>query len=187
LESEVLASLGMAVIATDLNGYIIYWNRAAEQLYGWTSDEIDGRNIIDVTPSAESRAAAVAILDSLTKGESWSGTFETRHKEGHKLLVDVTNSPIRDQQRKLTAIVGISKLVEETKEAPSTPASGFPQIISRMLSGVRAAARMPADSPRDLLRGFAIAGLLYGLAWGASYCSTLFFPTGCHSFHSFPR
>jgi PAS domain S-box-containing protein len=168
LESEVLASLGVAVIATDLNGYIIYWNRAAEHLYGWTADEVDGRNIIDVTPSAESRAAAVAIFDSLTKGESWSGKFETRHKEGHRLLVDVTDSPIRDQQGKLTAIVGISKLVDEAKEVHSTTTNGLREIISRMIRGVRAAVRrIPTDSPRDLLRGFAIAGLLYGLAWGA--------------------
>lgn len=168
LESEVLASLGLAVIATDLNGYIIYWNRAAEHLYGWTADEVDGRNIMDVTPSAESRAAAVAIFDSLTKGESWSGTFETRHKDGHKLLVDVTDSPIRDQQGKLTAIVGVSKLVRETRETPSTSATGFADILPQMLSGIRAAlARMPATSRRELLRGFAIAGLLYGLACGA--------------------
>jgi PAS domain-containing protein len=40
LESEVLAVLGVAVIATDLNGYIIYWNRAAERFYGWSADEV---------------------------------------------------------------------------------------------------------------------------------------------------
>jgi PAS domain S-box-containing protein len=168
LESEVLAVLGVAVIATDLNGYMIYWNRAAERFYGWSADEVEGRNIIDVTPSAESRAAAVAIFDSLTRGESWSGKFETRHKEGHRLLVDVTDSPIRDQQGKLIAIVGTSKLVDEAREVPSTSTNGFHEIISRMMRGVRAAAaRMPTDSPRDLLRGLAIAALLYGLDWGA--------------------
>jgi PAS domain S-box-containing protein len=157
----------MAVIATDLDGYIIYWNRAAEHLYGWTADEVDGHNIIDVTPSAESRAAAVAIFDRLTKGESWSGTFETRHKEGHTLRVDVTDSPIRDEQGKLTTIVGVSKLVDETKEAPSTSSSGYHETISRILGVRTAATRMLTDSPRDLLRAFGIAALLYGLAWGA--------------------
>src|SRR5215218_9388820 len=167
LEPELLGSLGMAVIATDINGYIIYWNRTAEHLYGWTADEVDGRNIIDVTPSAESRAAAMAIFDCLTKGESWSGTFETRHKNGHQLLVDVTDSPIRDQQGKLTAIVGISKLVDETEKPPSGPASGSPKIIPRFLRGVRAVIRTMSTDRPGLLRGFAFAGLLYGLALGA--------------------
>jgi two-component sensor histidine kinase len=79
----------------------------------------------------------------------------------------VTDSPIRDQQGKLTAIVGVSKLVDEKKEVPSTSTKRFHD-ISRMTRGVRAAvARMPTDSPRDLLRGFAVTSLLYGLAWGA--------------------
>lgn len=176
LESEVLASLPVAVIATDLNGYIIFWNRAAEQLYGWTADEVDGRNIIDVTPSAESRAAAIAIFDTLTKGESWSGTFETRHKQGHTLRVAVTDSPIRDQQGKLTAIVGISKLADETTQAPATTFE-FHDIISRMPGRFRAAvAAMGTGSPRHLLRDFAIAGLLYGVAWGIRISLDLVIP-----------
>jgi PAS domain S-box-containing protein len=186
-ESEVLASLPVAVIATDLNGYIIFWNRAAEHLYGWTADEVDGRNIIDVTPSAESRAAAVAIFDSLTKGESWSGTFETRHKEGHTLRVDVTDSPIRDEQGKLAAIVGLSKLAEETKEGAATSAGGFHEIISRVPRGVRAAvARMRTDSPRDLLRAFAIAALLYGLAWAVRISLDLVIPNRLPFISFFP-
>jgi PAS domain S-box-containing protein len=176
LESELLGSLGVAVIATDINGYIIYWNRAAEHLYGWTADEVEGRNIIDVTPSAESRAAALAIFDRLTKGESWSGTFETRHKNGHRLLVDVTDSPIRDQQGKLTAIVGISNLVDETEKESSSSASGYLEIIPRMMRGVRAVIRRMSTDRPDLLRGFAIAGLLYGLALGARILLDLIIP-----------
>jgi PAS domain S-box-containing protein len=109
LEARLLNSLGDAVIATDLNGYIIFWNRSAETLFGWTADEVEGRNIIDVLTSPDSRALGIAIFEKLTKGEMWSGEFETRHKDGHPLLVDVADYPVRDQQGGLTAIVGISK------------------------------------------------------------------------------
>ena len=37
-----------AVIATDVGGAIVYWNDAAEDLYGWRSDEVIGRNVVDV-------------------------------------------------------------------------------------------------------------------------------------------
>jgi PAS domain S-box-containing protein len=164
LGSDVLASIGAAVIVTDLDGYILYWNPAAEHLYGWTADEVDGRNIIDVTPTDQSRVAAAAIFDRLTRGETWSGSFETQHKTGYKLLVDVTDSPIRDEQGKLTAVVGISKLIDDAKHTSAKSTSGLREIISAALKRISA---LPYDSSRDLLRGFAIAGLLYGLAWVA--------------------
>lgn len=170
LESGLLNALGEAVIATDLDGYVIYWNRAAESLYGWTADEVIGRNILDVTPSAESRAAAAVIFDRLTKGESWSGKFKTRHKDGRCLLVHVTDYPVRDTQGKLTAIVGISKAVEEAVKMPSEPAGdAAARLLNRSWMKVRSvfgSLTNRAELPR-LLRGFAIAVLLYGFALGA--------------------
>ncbi len=169
LETELLNSLGEAVIATDLHGYVIFWNRAAERLYGWTADEVEGRSILDVTPAAESRAAAVAIFEKVTKGETWSGEFETRHKDGRRLLVDVTDYPVRDLQGKLTAIVGISKAVEKTAAAAREPASRtaaplFDAASASLRSLFRGSTH---DTERaHLWRGFAIAFLLYGVALG---------------------
>ena len=57
-ECQLLNALGDAVIATDLNGSIVFWNLAAERLYGWRASDVEGRNILDVTPSSQSRAAA---------------------------------------------------------------------------------------------------------------------------------
>ena len=94
LEAGLFNSLGDAVVATDLNGYIIFWSSAAESLYGWTADEVEGRNIIDILTSANSRALGIAIFEKLTKGERWSGEFETRHKDGHALLI-ITDYPVR--------------------------------------------------------------------------------------------
>jgi PAS domain S-box-containing protein len=176
-----------AVIATDLNGYIIYWNRAAGNSTVGPRTKSKGRNVLDVLPSAESRAAAVSIFDRLTKGESWSGTFETRHKNGHRLLVDVTDSPIRDQQGKLTAIVGISNLVDETEKVPSSSARSSLEIFTRMLRGVRAIVRRVSTDRPDQLRGFAIAGQLYGLAVGARILLDLVIPFQLPFISFFPR
>ena len=43
-QARLLDSVGQAVIATNLEGTILYWNRAAEQIYGWKSAEVLGRN-----------------------------------------------------------------------------------------------------------------------------------------------
>src|SRR5262245_5573968 len=164
LEPELLNALGDAVIATDINGYIIFWNRAAEWLYGWTADEAAGRNILDVTPNKQSRALAAAIFDRLAKGESWSGEFETRHKDGHTLLVTVNDYPVRDHSGQLVAIVGVSRAAGEATKTRS-PLSDR-QFLSRAFARARSVfLQHVGDGERQhLLRGFANAAVLYGLA-----------------------
>jgi PAS domain S-box-containing protein len=52
-QRRLLDAIGQAIIATDLPGRIIYWNRAAKELYGWSTEEVMGRPIVEVTPSEE--------------------------------------------------------------------------------------------------------------------------------------
>src|SRR5258708_4129134 len=82
----ILDAIQQAVIATDLNGDITYWNRFAQALYGWKAEEVLGRNILDVTPTDVSRQTALEILDRLVKGETWAGEFWVRDKAGQAFL-----------------------------------------------------------------------------------------------------
>jgi PAS domain S-box-containing protein len=108
LLERIVGSMQQAVIATDLDGRIEYWSRGAERLYGWTACEVVGRNIIDVTPSTMSRAQAVELMERLSAGESWSGEFDVKRKDGETFRVLVTDSPIYDSQGRLSGIVGVS-------------------------------------------------------------------------------
>lgn len=42
LQERLLNAVGEAVIATDTEDFITFWNSAAESLYGWTADEAIG-------------------------------------------------------------------------------------------------------------------------------------------------
>jgi len=106
--AQLLASLGHAVIATDERGLIRFWNRAAEELYGWTADEVMGRDVTSVTPGPASEHEAQAIMQTLLRGESWRGAFEVRRKDGTTFLADVTDTPVFDEQKNLIGIVGVS-------------------------------------------------------------------------------
>ena len=46
-QAQLLDSVHQAVIASDLAGTVIYWNRFAETLYGWTADEALGRHVLE--------------------------------------------------------------------------------------------------------------------------------------------
>jgi PAS domain S-box-containing protein len=116
-KSRLLDAVDQAVIATDLSGRITYWNRFAEQLYGWAADEVLGKSIIDVTPTPGSRVEATEIMNRMIQGESWSGEFVVRHRDGHSFPASVTDSPIFNQKGELIGIIGISSDITEKKQA----------------------------------------------------------------------
>ncbi len=115
-KANLLNRIGQAAIATDIDGIINYWNRAAEDIYGWTREEALGKNIIDLTPSEASNEQAIQIMEELKKGHTWSGEFKVRKKDGTNFPALVTNSPIYDEQNELSGIIGISTDITEKKE-----------------------------------------------------------------------
>lgn len=104
---EVLACLGQAVIATDLDGVVFYWNAAAENLYGWTAHEAIGTNIGALTVPDISAAAAEEIMAALGRGVAWSGGFPVRHKDGTIFTALVTDSGLY-REGNLVGVVGVS-------------------------------------------------------------------------------
>ena len=119
-QRRLLDAVGQAIIATDLQGRIIYWNRAAEELYGWSTEEVMGRPIVEVTPSEELLERAEEIMSELRAGRSWSGKFVVQRKGGSTFPAMVTDSPVYDEQGTLVGIIGVSTDLTELKKAEET-------------------------------------------------------------------
>ena len=108
-QARLLDMVEQAVIATDLSGRITYWNKYAERLYGWEAAEVLGRNVVEVTPSSATQAQAHEIMSSLREGQSWSGEFNVRRRDGTVFPAQVTDSPIYDNDGRLVGVVGVSQ------------------------------------------------------------------------------
>ncbi len=115
LAASLIESIGEAAIATDLTGRIIFWNRAAEEIYGWAHDEVIGRSIVEVTPTDATHAQAVEIMEKLVVGESWQGEFWVRRKNGEGFPASVTDSPLLNATGDMIGIIGISQDITEAK------------------------------------------------------------------------
>jgi PAS domain S-box-containing protein len=83
-----------AVIGTDAAGRILYWNDEATRLYGWSVDEVLGRNVLDVTPTRRSGDAAAEILEEMRAGSEWVGEFIVRHRDGSPMRARVENTVV---------------------------------------------------------------------------------------------
>ena len=115
-QARLLDAVGQAIIATNPQGTIIYWNRAAEELYGWPKEEVMGRPIVEVTPSEEMLERAEEIMSELRAGRSWSGEFVVQRKDGSTFPAMVTDTPVHDEQGNLAGIIGVSTDITEFKK-----------------------------------------------------------------------
>jgi len=114
--ARLLDAVGQAVIATDPLGKVLYWNRTAQELYGWSAEEAMGRPIVEVTPSEDLAEQAEEIMSELMAGRSWMGEFTVRRKDGTTFPALVTDTPVHDDQGNLIAIIGVSTDITEIKE-----------------------------------------------------------------------
>jgi PAS domain S-box-containing protein len=104
----VLDQVGLAVIATDLDGVVTNWNTRAESLYGWTREEALGQPITELTVPEQSQTPAAEIIAALQRGESWGGSFRLRRKDGSQFTAYIKDSPVLDEAGRMVGIVGVS-------------------------------------------------------------------------------
>ncbi|KHG08348.1 Serine/threonine-protein kinase CTR1 [Gossypium arboreum] len=72
---NILQSMGQSVHIFDLNGRIIYWNRTAENLYGYSAAEALGQDAFELLVDPRDFAVANNIVHRVMMGESWTGQF----------------------------------------------------------------------------------------------------------------
>jgi PAS domain S-box-containing protein len=117
LYRRLLSTVRAAVIATQLDGTIIFWNAFATELYGWQQEDVIGRNIMEITVPEQASVQAAAIMISLSSGNSWVGEFTVRCKNGTRRAASVANSPIFGDNDELVGIVGVSFDLTASKHA----------------------------------------------------------------------
>jgi PAS domain S-box-containing protein len=136
--AAVVDSSDDAIISKSLDGNITAWNRGAEKLFGYSASEVLGRPMLFLLPP-ERVGEEAAILGCIGRGQSVEH-FETVRvcKDGTKIDVSVTISPIRDRNG---VVIGASKIarditgrkraedaLRESEEQFQAMANGMPQL-----------------------------------------------------------
>lgn len=108
--AQVVLSTRDAVLSKDLNGIVTSWNPAAERLYGYSESEAVGEHVSFLVP-ADHKGEEQVILDRVCRGERVD-TYETERirKDGVRIDVSLTISPIEHPQR---GIVGASVIARD--------------------------------------------------------------------------
>jgi PAS domain S-box-containing protein len=110
LLAAIVTSSEDAIVSKTLDGIVTSWNVAAERLFGFRADEMVGQSITRIIPE-NLQHEEVEILAKLRRGERIE-RYETARlrKDGQKLDISLTISPIRDGSGK---VVGAAKIAHD--------------------------------------------------------------------------
>jgi len=135
--AAIVDSANDAIVSKTLDGKITSWNRAAENLFGYSAAEMIGTPIIRLFP--EDRVGEEAdILDRVRAGEAIEHYETIRlRKDGKPIDVSVTVSPIHDSTG---TVIGASKTVRDITEKKQAEARL--QTLSSELSHVARVSEM---------------------------------------------
>ena len=109
----VVESSEDAIIAKDLNGVVQSWNLGAEQIFGYTAAEMEGRPITALIPDDRAHEEP-DILERIRRGGRVKH-FETVRvrKDGQRIQVSLTISPIRDAAGQIAGVSDIARDITE--------------------------------------------------------------------------
>jgi PAS domain S-box-containing protein len=115
--ANVVESSNDAIATESLDGIITSWNKSAEQIYGYSAEEILGKNVSILEPDTI-KGEVKQLIEKIKQGEKVQH-YETLRvkKDGTIINGSITLSPIFDSHGKLVAISGIARDITERIKA----------------------------------------------------------------------
>jgi PAS domain S-box-containing protein len=149
-----------AIVSKTLDGRITSWNVGAERIFGYQASEMIGQPIIRIIPP-ELHEEERRILGKLERGERITH-YETVRiaKDGHRIAVSLTVSPLRDKAGRVIGASKIARDVSERKQAEALQRLLVEELNHRVkntLATVQAIASQSlrlAKDPRDFIASF---------------------------------
>lgn len=166
-QAELLDHAQEAILVRDLEGRILFWNKSAERIYGWSAEEVRGMNADDLLnqkPLSQLEEANRALSE---KGE-WIGELQQMTRARETLLAESRWTLVRDNQNQSKSILVVNSDITERKrleaqflrvqrlESIGALAGGIAHDVNNILSPILLAVRMlqmkfpDADSQRFL-------------------------------------
>jgi diguanylate cyclase (GGDEF)-like protein/PAS domain S-box-containing protein len=116
LLDAVLDAATSLIVVVDADGRLVRWNRACEQLMGYTASELDAPGaVLDLIPAAE-RSLAEAAMEALIAGESPVRTeFHWQARDGSLRLIAWSTTALTGPDGQVTYMVGTGIDVTEAR------------------------------------------------------------------------
>ena len=105
-----------AIIVTDLNTKILYWNQGAERIYGWSAAEVMGKQLQEVLFHGEPPPELQETIKSVSAHGEWTGELQEYTRDGKPVIVQGRSTIIRDEQGQPKSLLIINTDITERKQ-----------------------------------------------------------------------
>lgn len=142
-----------AILVRSLGHRILFWNRGAERIYGWTAEEASGRDARELIYRGDHAQFERAERAVIKKGE-WAGELHHVTKDGREIIADCRWTLVRDASGQPKSILSINTNITEQKkleaqflraqrmESIGTLAGGIAHDLNNILAPILMAVQM---------------------------------------------
>ncbi|MFZ5892276.1 MAG: PAS domain S-box protein [Myxococcota bacterium] len=144
-----------AIMVRSCEGVIEYWNKGAERIYGWSSAEAVGRNVLELLyrDAKQFHDAQARLLAA----DAWSGQLLHYNRAGNELMIEGRWTLLRDEAGRPKNVLTINSDVTEKKrlevqvisaqrmESLGTLAGGIAHDFNNILAAILANVSLAAD------------------------------------------
>jgi len=113
-QAEFLDKARDAILVRDLEGKILFWNKGAERMYGWTAQEVVGRKIGEFLHTHPKKFEEVSGLT--ISHDEWHGELEHLTRDRRKITIEARWTLIRDNEGEPKSVLEINTDITEKKK-----------------------------------------------------------------------
>ncbi len=96
-QQYLLQNVNDAIISTNIRLEIKSWNKAAQEVYGWSKEEVLGKKVKEVLDSKDTQQVSMEnVLKQVMKTGYWKGDLKQRTKFGKEVIVQSSSRLLRD-------------------------------------------------------------------------------------------
>ncbi len=149
-----------AIFVCDLKNQILFWNKAAERLYGWKEEEAIGKQTIQLWQE-KNLSQLQSAFNILLKNGAWEGELKQTTKLGNIIIVESRWTLVPEFDNKAQAILVVNTDITQKKqleaqffraqrlESIGTLASGIAHDLNNVLAPILMTAQLLESQLRD--------------------------------------